>query len=188
MLPRASLIGARWTSSSWDKGSGFRMLDRLNPESWTLNPVARTLFAFRRFPAFLIRSYGSSKTQSLEDAAAHAQGIAPLGSSADEQVHAVRQHCRLAYRMPFLRLLQRPSGAHRRRRVMWEGPQRPACAGILPALRCILRRSSGRCATLRSVRQDAEHRGWKPALPFPRTPFSSFALHSTAEIRKLPLR
>ena len=62
-------------------------------------------FVFSRFPAFLIRSYGSPKTQNLKDAAAHAQGLASLAGAAAQQVSAMRQHRRLAHRLPFLRLL-----------------------------------------------------------------------------------
>jgi len=37
---------------------------------------------FSDFPAFLIRSDGSPKTQNVEDAAAHAQSGEPLASAA----------------------------------------------------------------------------------------------------------
>lgn len=46
------------------------------------NGVAGEMVAFPDFPAFLMRSYGSPKTQNLKDAAAHAQGIASLARAA----------------------------------------------------------------------------------------------------------
>jgi len=61
--------------------------------------------AFREKSAFLIRSYGSSKTQNVEDAIAHTQGIASLAGAADEQMFAMRKQRRLAHRLPVVRLL-----------------------------------------------------------------------------------
>jgi hypothetical protein len=60
---------------------------------------------FSGFPAFLSRSYGSSKTQNFEDAAANAQSIASLAAAAAQQVPAMRQHGEIAHRLRFLRIL-----------------------------------------------------------------------------------
>jgi hypothetical protein len=50
-------------------------------------------------------SYGSSQAKNFKDAAAHTQGLASLAAAAVEQMHAVRQHRRVAYGLRFLRLL-----------------------------------------------------------------------------------
>src|ERR1700730_13196481 len=62
--------------------------------------------------------HGSSQTQNVEDAPAHPQGVASLAGAAAKQVHPMRQHRRVAYGLPFLRLLQRPPGVERRRVIV----------------------------------------------------------------------
>jgi hypothetical protein len=61
--------------------------------------------AFHQSSAFVIRSYGSSQTQNLENATTDAQSVASLARAAVEQVSAMRQQRRFAHGMFFLRLL-----------------------------------------------------------------------------------
>ena len=77
--------------------------------------MAGKKFVFFEIPALVPAHYGSPQTQNFEDALAHAQGVASLASAIVEQVLAMRQPGRFAYRLRFLRLLQRPSGVERRR-------------------------------------------------------------------------
>ncbi|CAA9251867.1 MAG: LSU ribosomal protein L32p @ LSU ribosomal protein L32p, zinc-dependent, partial [uncultured Chthoniobacterales bacterium] len=60
---------------------------------------------------------GCPKTQSIQDAAAHAQGIPPLACAANEQVLAMRQYAAVAHRLRILRILQGPPGPYDRRRL-----------------------------------------------------------------------
>ena len=60
---------------------------------------------FLEFPAFVVGSYGSPKTQNLEDAIAHAQGGQPLARAAADQMPAMRQLRGLAHRLPELWVL-----------------------------------------------------------------------------------
>lgn len=84
--------------------------------------LGETLFdspdlVFRENSAFLFRSYGSSKTQNLEDAPSHAEGVASLAGTPVKQVPSVREQRPFAYRLPILWLLQGPAGLDGRRRV-----------------------------------------------------------------------
>jgi len=63
------------------------------------------------FSDFLLSySNGSSKTQNIKDAIAHAQGGKPLARLAAEQMPAVRKQRALAHRLSIVRLLPWPPG------------------------------------------------------------------------------
>jgi hypothetical protein len=82
-------------------------------ESQTIG--AGCFFLISCFPHSL---YGSSETQNLEDAFAHAQSITSLARTAAEQVSAMRQQRRVTHCMSILRLLQGPAGFNDRGKMM----------------------------------------------------------------------
>jgi hypothetical protein len=53
---------------------------------------------------------GSSKTQNIKDAIAHAESGKPLARVAAQQMSAVREQRAVAHRLPILRLLPWPPG------------------------------------------------------------------------------
>ena len=60
--------------------------------------------------ALVSACHGSSKTQNIKDAIAHAQSGEPLARLAAEQMPAVRKQRAIAHRLSIVRLLPRPPG------------------------------------------------------------------------------
>jgi|SRR5947209_7978864 len=86
----------------------------------TGNESIRPPIVFCRNGAYMAARHGSSKTQNFKDAVAHAQSGEPLASPAADQVFAMRKPGSGPLGLSFLRLLQRPPGADRRRQSLTE--------------------------------------------------------------------
>jgi hypothetical protein len=61
---------------------------------------------------------GSSKTQNIKDAIAHAESGKPLARVAAQQMSAVRKQLAVAHRLSIVRLLPWPSGADARKQMI----------------------------------------------------------------------
>ncbi len=102
------------------------MLKELQPSPCRCNDVTFvTVYCLRRLRvvfdtnrAFIAACHGSTKTQNIENAAAHAPSGEPLACSAPKQMPAVWQHCRLAHCMSIVRVLPCTTGVDARRQVI----------------------------------------------------------------------
>jgi hypothetical protein len=75
------------------------------------------MVVFSANDALVSACHGSSKTQNIEDAIAHAESSKPLARLAAEQVPAVREQRAVAHRLSVLRILSRPAGTDARGQI-----------------------------------------------------------------------
>jgi hypothetical protein len=83
-------------------------LFRSNPS--TIQRITQALVVISTNDALVSACHGSSKTQNIKNAIAHAESGKPLARLAAKQMPAVRKQRAIARRLPIVRLLPRPSG------------------------------------------------------------------------------